>query len=65
VPKIKTHSGAKKRFAVTGSGKVVYMKNGRRHQLSCKNSKRLRRLRQKGVLIPVLGERIKSMMPYA
>jgi large subunit ribosomal protein L35 len=65
VPKIKTHSGAKKRFDVTGSGKVVYKKNGRNHKLSPKGAKRLRRLRQKGVLTPTLADRIKSMMPYA
>ena len=65
MPKVKTHSGAKKRFSVTGSGKVVYQKNGRRHQLQNKNAKRRRRLRQQGVLTPVLADTLKQMMPYA
>lgn len=34
--KAKTHSGAKKRFSYTGSGKIKYQKNGRRHLLSTK-----------------------------
>jgi len=31
MPKVKTHSGAKKRFRVTGSGKIAFQKTGRRH----------------------------------
>lgn len=63
--KIKTHSGAKKRFKVTGGGNVTYQKNGRRHILECKSAKRKRRLRQDGVLTPTLAATIKTMMPYA
>ena len=48
--KPKTHSGAKKRFSLTGTGKIKYQKNGRRHLLSTKNAKRSRRLRQAGIL---------------
>ena len=48
--KAKTHSGAKKRFSFTGTGKIKYQKNGRRHLLSTKNAKRSRRLRQAGIL---------------
>ena len=33
MPKIKTHSGAKKRFNVTGSGKVKFQHTNKRHRL--------------------------------
>ena len=63
--KMKTHSGAKKRFSVSGTGKVTFQKNGRRHLLQCKNARRLRRLRGKGVLSPAFEARLKAIMPYA
>ncbi|HEV8025400.1 MAG TPA: 50S ribosomal protein L35 [Candidatus Nanopelagicales bacterium] len=44
MPKQKTHSGAKKRFKVTGSGKVTHEQANRRHLLESKSSKRTRRL---------------------
>lgn len=42
--KNKTHSGAKKRFRVTGSGKIMREKAGKRHLLEHKSSRRTRRL---------------------
>jgi large subunit ribosomal protein L35 len=44
MPKQKTHSGAKKRFKVTGSGKLVREKAGKRHLLERKASTLTRRL---------------------
>jgi large subunit ribosomal protein L35 len=44
MPKQKTHSGAKKRFKVTGSGKLVREKAGKRHLLERKESTLTRRL---------------------
>ena len=44
MPKNKTHSGAKKRFRVTGSGKVRRQKSGLRHNLEKKPSKVTRRM---------------------
>ena len=44
MPKQKTHSGAKKRFKVTGSGKLTHEQANRRHLLESKSSKRTRRL---------------------
>jgi large subunit ribosomal protein L35 len=44
MPKMKTHSGAKKRFKVTGSGKVTHERTNRRHLLEVKSSRRTRRL---------------------
>ncbi|MEK6647757.1 MAG: 50S ribosomal protein L35 [Actinomycetota bacterium] len=44
MPKMKTHSGAKKRFRVTGSGKIMHERAGKRHLLERKSSRLTRRL---------------------
>jgi large subunit ribosomal protein L35 len=44
MPKNKPHSGAKKRFRVTGTGKILRQKTGMRHNLESKPSKVTRRL---------------------
>ena len=44
MPKNKTHSGAKKRFKVTGSGKLMREQANRRHLFEGKSSRRTRRL---------------------
>ena len=44
MPKQKTHSGAKKRIKVTGSGKLLREQAGKRHLLEHKSSKLTRRL---------------------
>ncbi|MBB4735507.1 50S ribosomal protein L35 [Micrococcus cohnii] len=44
MPKMKTHSGAKKRFRVTGSGKLMRQQANRRHYLEHKSSRLTRRL---------------------
>lgn len=44
MPKNKTHSGAKKRFRTTGSGKLMRQRAGRRHLLEHKSSRVTRRL---------------------
>ena len=46
MPKMKTHKGAKKRFSVTGSGKVRRLRANKSHILTKKDAKRKRRLRQ-------------------
>jgi large subunit ribosomal protein L35 len=52
MPKQKTHSGAKKRFKVTGTGKLMKQQAGMRHNLEVKSSKRKRRLNADQVLSP-------------
>ena len=44
MPKMKTHSGTKKRFRVTGSGKLMRERVNKRHLLEHKSSRRTRRL---------------------
>jgi large subunit ribosomal protein L35 len=55
MPKMKTHKGAKKRFKITGSGKVKRMRAFKSHILTKKSPKRKRRLRQ-GTIITTPGE---------
>lgn len=50
MPKMKTHSGAKKRFTVTGSGKIRRLKAYKSHILTKKSSKRKRNLRRPAIM---------------
>ena len=62
--KQKVHSGAKKRFKITGSGKIKYKKAGQRHLLTGMSSKRGRRLRKAQTLKKTETRIIKLSMPY-
>ncbi|MBS1763226.1 MAG: 50S ribosomal protein L35 [Bacteroidetes bacterium] len=50
MPKVKTNSSAKKRFKVTGSGKITFQKAFKRHILTKKSTKRKRGMRVPGVV---------------
>jgi len=50
MPKMKTHKGAKKRFKITGSGKVKRMRAFKSHILTKKSFKRKRHLRQSAII---------------
>lgn len=65
MPKMKTVSGAKKRFRRTGSGRFKRFKMGKSHILTKKTTKRKRRLR-KGVMADATNQRqLIRMLPYA
>jgi large subunit ribosomal protein L35 len=55
MPKMKTHKGAKKRFKITGSGKVKRMRAFKSHILTKKSSKKKRHLRR-ATTLTVRGE---------
>ena len=55
MPKMKSHRGARKRFSVTGTGKVKRLKAGKSHILTKKSSKRKRNLRR-STTVAVRGE---------
>ena len=63
--KLKSHSGAKKRFFKTASGKFAYRKCSRSHILEYKSPKRLRGLRQTGYVDETLQDQMKHLLPYA
>ena len=46
MPKMKTHSGAKKRYKITGTGKILRRQVNRKHILEKKPSTRTRRLKR-------------------
>ncbi len=63
--KLKTKKGVAKRFKLTKRGKVKYAPGGKSHLNSCKNPKKLRRLRRVRVLDEEKEKKfIKSMLPY-
>ena len=62
MPKQKTHSGAKKRFTITGSGKVMKQQAGMRHHLELKSCRRTRRLNQDQVVPEVDAKVIRRMI---
>ncbi|MGE0772206.1 MAG: 50S ribosomal protein L35 [Cyclobacteriaceae bacterium] len=65
MPKLKTKSGAKKRFKVTGTGKIKRKKAYLNHILTKKETKQKRRLGQKTVVRKEDETNIKLMLPYA
>ena len=62
MPKQKTHSGAKKRFKVTGTGKVLHERAGKRHLLEHKSSQLTRRLTGTAELAPQDAQKIKKLL---
>ena len=60
MPKLKTKSGAKKRFKVTGSGKVTYAQAGKRHGMIKRTKKQIRQLRGTNVMFKTDGDRVKK-----
>ena len=62
MPKNKPHSGAGKRFKVTGSGKIMREKAGKRHNLEKKASKVTRRLTGAVEVAPADTQRAKKML---
>ena len=65
MPKMKSHSGAKKRFRATSSGKFKRGKKGRRHILTKKTTKRKRHLRKGGLVHETQQHQIEALLPYA
>ena len=64
MPKLKTHSGAKKRFKLTKTGKVKRAHAYKSHILTKKDSKRCRRLRSETYADKTNEATIKKMIPY-
>lgn len=62
MPKQKTHSGAKKRFSLTGKGKVKFKRAFTRHILTKKSTKLKRSLRGTSILQPQDAEHIKRLL---
>jgi large subunit ribosomal protein L35 len=62
MPKMKTHSGASKRFRLTGTGKVMRRRANRNHLLEHKPSTRTRRLAKEVLLSPADTKKMKRLL---
>jgi large subunit ribosomal protein L35 len=60
MPKLKTKSGAKKRFKITGTGKVLFQQSRKRHGMIKRTTKAIRQLRGTKVLFKTDGDNIKK-----
>ncbi len=65
MPKMKTKSGAKKRFKMTASGKVKSGQTGKRHGMIKRTNKQLRNQRGTALLSAPDAKVVKQFMPYA
>ncbi len=64
MPKMKTHSGASKRFKKLKSGLIKYSQAGRRHILTKKSRKRKRDLRESAYIKRCDASNIAALLPY-
>ena len=65
MPKMKTKSSAKKRFKVTGTGKVIAAQAGKRHGMIKRTKKFIRDARGTMVLAEPDAKIVKQFLPYA
>jgi large subunit ribosomal protein L35 len=63
MPKMKTKSGAKKRFKFLGNGKVKRTHSHLRHILTKKTTKQKRKLRGTAIISSTDVKRVRAMMP--
>lgn len=64
MPKLKTKSGAKKRFKFTATGKVKHGVVGKRHRLMSHNSKYIRQNRGTKLVAPADVAAVRAYAPY-
>ena len=62
MPKVKTHSGAKKRFKVTGTGKIKHFHSNASHLKRKKSKKAKRNLRHATILNKSNLKRVRAML---
>jgi large subunit ribosomal protein L35 len=62
MPKMKSHSGATKRFRLTGTGKVIRRRANMNHLLEHKSSRRTRRLNRDLTLAPADVRKTKKLL---
>ncbi len=64
MPKLKTKSGVKKRFRLTGTGKVIATQSGKRHGMIKRTNKHIRNQRGTTIMSPSDAPIVKGWMPY-
>jgi large subunit ribosomal protein L35 len=64
MPKMKTKSGAKKRFRLTASGKVRMNQSGKQHGMIKRTQKQIRNQRGTTIMSPQDAKIVKKFLPY-
>ncbi len=64
MPKLKTHKGAKRRFHLTGTGKVMHRKGSRSHRRMRKSKRAQRALEGKMMASPPAQKRVHRLLPH-
>ena len=62
--KLKTHRGARKRFKITATGKIIRMHSGKRHLLGTKPARRMRKLKKITQVCKADKAKTMQMLPY-
>jgi large subunit ribosomal protein L35 len=62
MPKLKTQSGAMKRFKVTGTGKLIHKGAGKGHHMEVKTSRHARRISMDTTLPPSEAKKIRRLL---
>lgn len=65
MPKLKTKSGAKKRFKVSSTGKIISGQAGKRHGMIKRSKRMLRNARGTTTLQPCDAKIVRQFLPYA
>ena len=65
MPKMKTVKGVKERVRVTGTGKLIGNRPGRRHLLAGKRAKTMRKLRRRRTIFAADARQLRALIPYA
>ncbi len=64
MPKMKTKSGAKKRFKVSGTGKIIGQQAGKRHMMIKRSNKFIRNARGTRLLSKPDSRVVRKCLPY-
>ncbi len=64
MPKLKTHKGAKRRFYLTGTGKVMHRKGARSHLRTRKSKRALAKMTGKLMAAGPMQKRVHRLLPY-
>lgn len=65
MPKLKTKSGAKKRFKLTATGLVIATQAGKRHGMVKRTRNQIRNQRGTTILCPQDAKIVKQFLPYS
>ena len=65
MPKLRSKSGAKKRFRLTASGKVRMNQRGKQHGMIKRTNKQIRNQRGTTIMSPADAKIVRKFLPYA